>query len=407
MTFPLYPVMLVPMQITQDFSIQVDDIAGTPLFKQISEQIKLAIASSRILPGEHLPTVRQLARSLGINPGTVSRAYLELEQEKIVVSRRSAGTIVAATTGNPLVSKLRQRRLSGLVSNHILETLSLGFSPEELEAEFSLHLSRWREERKGREDTPGIKGQSAGHRADTIVLVGSHDLALNLLVNKLKGGHPEITVDLNHAGSLGGLIALQEGRADLAGIHLLDEETGEYNYPYLRHLLPGRELAVVHLAYRIQGLMFAKGNPKGIGGFEDLGRSDITFVNRQEGSGTRVLLDFELRKHGIDPLRVGGYEQQGDTHFAVAMAISHGKADVGLGIQAAADANELDFLAISRERYDLIIPMENYRGKPITLLLQIVASADFKAVVANIGGYDTSQTGSTTFFPSGIVQSQW
>jgi len=104
---------------------------------------------------------------------------------------------------------------------------------------------------------------------------------------------------------------------------------------------------------------------------------------------------------------VGGYEQQGDTHFAVAMAISHGKADVGLGIQAAADANELDFLAISRERYDLIIPMENYRGKPITLLLQIVASADFKAVVANIGGYDTSQTGSTTFFPSGIVQSQW
>jgi putative molybdopterin biosynthesis protein len=145
--------------------------------------------------------------------------------------------------------------------------------------------------------------------------------------------------------------------------------------------------------------MFAKGNPKGISGFEDLRRNDITFVNRQNGSGTRVLLDFELRKHGIDLLRVRGYEQQVDTHLAVAMSISHGKADVGLGIQAAADANGLDFLPILRERYDLIIPIENYKGKLIMLLLEIVAGMDFKAVVANIGGYDTSQTGSTTFFP--------
>lgn len=387
------------MQITQDFSIQVDDTAETPLFKQISEQIKQGIASNQIQLGKYLPTIRQLAKSLGINPGTVSRAYLELEQEKIVISRRGGGTIVATKADSPLVSKLRQRRLSGLVSNHILETLSLGYSPEELEAEFSLHLSRWREERKGREDTPEVQGQTTGHRTDTIVMVGSHDLALDLLVNKLKSGHPEITVELNHAGSLGGLIALQEGRADLAGIHLLDEETGEYNYPYLKHLLPGRELVVVHLAYRIQGLMFTKGNPKGISGFEDLGRSDITFVNRQKGSGTRVLLDFELRKHRTDPLRVRGYENQVDTHLAVAMSISHGKADVGLGIQAAADANELDFLPILRERYDLIIPIENYRSKLITLLLEIVASPDFKAVVANIGGYDTSQTSSTTFFP--------
>ncbi len=389
--------MLVSMQITQDFSIQVDDTAEAPLFKQISEQIKQGIASNQIQPGKRLPTVRQLAQSLGINSGTVSRAYLELEQEKIVISRRGGGTIVATKAGNPLVSKLRQRRLSSLVSNHILETLSLGYSPEELEAEFSLHLSRWREERKEREDTPEIQGQSTDRRADTIVMVGSHDLALELLVNKLKSGHPKITVELNHAGSLGGLIALQEGRADLAGIHLLDEETGEYNYPYLKHLLPGRELAVVHLAYRIQGLMFAKGNPKGISSFNDLGRSDITFVNRQKGSGTRVLLDFELRRHGIDPLRVSGYKHQMDNHLAVAMSISRGEADVGLGIQAAADANELDFLPILRERYDLIIPIENYRSKLITLLLEIVASTDFKTVVANLGGYDTSQTGSVTF----------
>jgi putative molybdopterin biosynthesis protein len=206
-------------------------------------------------------------------------------------------------------------------------------------------------------------------------------------------------VEITHAGSLGGLIALQEGRSHLAGIHLLDEETGEYNYPYLKHLLPGRELAVVHLAYRIQGLMVARGNPENISGFEDLERDDITFVNRQKGSGTRVLLDFELRKHGIDPSRIRGYEHETDTHLAVAMSVSHDKADVGLGIQAAADTNELDFIPLLRERYDLVIPMENYRSKLIAPLLEIVVSTDFKAVVANIGGYDISQTGSTTFFP--------
>jgi molybdate-binding protein/DNA-binding transcriptional regulator YhcF (GntR family) len=386
------------MQATQEFTVKVDNTAETPLFRQISEQIKQGIASNNIQPGKRLPTVRQLAQSLGINPGTVSRAYLELEQEKIVMTRRGGGTIVASKADNPLVSKLRQRRLSGLVSNHIVETLSLGYSPEELEAEFSIHLSRWREERRGKENIPEIQGQSTD-RANTIVVVGSHDLALDLLVSKLKSGHPDITVELNHAGSLGGLIALQEGRADLAGIHLLDEETGEYNYPYLKHLLPGRQLAVVHLAYRIQGIMFAKGNPKGIKSFEDLGRSDITIVNRQKGSGTRVLLDFELRKSGIDPSRVKGYEREVDTHLTVATSISRGQADVGLGIQAAADANELDFLPILRERYDLIIPRENYNSKLITPLTEIIASTDFRTVVTNIVGYDTSQTGSTTFFP--------
>lgn len=136
------------MRIIQDFLIRVDDTTETPLFKQISDQIKQGIASNQIQPGKHLPTVRQLAKSLGINPGTVSRAYLELEQKNIVVSRRGGGTIVAAKADNPLVTKLRQRRLSNLVSNHILDTLSLGYTPEELETEFSLLLSRWREERR-------------------------------------------------------------------------------------------------------------------------------------------------------------------------------------------------------------------------------------------------------------------
>ncbi|HSW58644.1 MAG TPA: substrate-binding domain-containing protein [Dehalococcoidales bacterium] len=386
------------MQLVQDFSIQIDNSAGTPIFRQISEQIKQGIASKNIQPGKRLPTVRQLARSLGVNPGTVSRAYSELKQEKIVIPRRGGGTIVATRQDNPLVIKLRQRRLSNLVNNHILETLSLGYSPEEVEAEFSVHLSRWREERKEHEELPE-RWEESHDRASTIVMVVSHDLALELLVTRLRSEYPEIKVELKRAGSLGGLIALQEGRADLAGIHLLDEETGEYNFPFLKHILPGRQLAVVHLACRIQGLMLAKGNPKNITDFGSLGRTGIRFVNRQKGSGTRVLLDFELRKQAIDPSKLKGYEKEVDSHLAVAMCVSRGEADVGLGIQAAADASQLDFLPVLKERYDLVIPRENLRNESITSLMNIIESAGFKSAVAAISGYDTSQTGTVTFSP--------
>jgi molybdate-binding protein/DNA-binding transcriptional regulator YhcF (GntR family) len=387
------------MQDIQHFSIQVDDTVETPLFKQISEQVRQGIASSQIQSGQRLPTVRQLAKSIGINPSTVSKAYLELERDGVVISRRGGGTVVATKVDNPLAIKLRQNRLSNIVSGQVLHNLSLGYSPEELEAEFSLHLSRWQEERRERESNIEVKQQKILDRSNAIIFVGSHDPAFHLLANKTKNKYPEIDIEINHAGSLGGLIALQEGRAHLSGIHLLDEETGEYNYPYLKHLLPGRELAVVHMAYRIQGLMFAKENPKDIKGLEDLERDDVIFVNRQKGSGTRVLLDFELRKCGIDSSKIKGYNNEVDTHHAVAISISHGKADVSVGIQAAADTNGLGFVPLSRERYDLIIPIENYRSKLVALLLETVNSPEFKAIVNNMGGYDTSQTGSTTFSP--------
>jgi molybdate-binding protein/DNA-binding transcriptional regulator YhcF (GntR family) len=385
------------MQEKQVLNITIDDAVRYPLFEQISEQIKQAIANNRLQPGERLPTIRQLAESLHVNPGTVARAYLTLEQDNVVVSHRGGGTKVADQSDNPAVSKRRWNLLSNLVNSHILEALSLGYTPEELEAVFSLHLSRWREERQEEKCVVETDLQGASKDANTIVIEASHDLALDLLVNKLRIKAPEIKIKLNHSGSLGGLIALQKGKADLAGIHLLDEETGEYNYPYLKHLLPGREMAVVHLVYRVQGLILAKNNPKQIKSFDDLRRHDVTLINRQRGSGTRVLLDFELHKLGIDPSRVKGYKREVDTHLAVAMSVSRGEADIGLGIQAAADSNELDFLPLLKERYDLVIPKEKYRSKAIAALLEIIKSADFKGVVANIGGYDTSQTGSISF----------
>lgn len=375
--------------------IYLSGTAQNPIYQQIVEQVKQLIASNNLQPGEHLPTVRQLAHSLQINPGTVMRAYLELERQGIVMSRRGGGTIVSARMDDPRVLMLRQRYLSNMVSNNILDALSLGYTPEELEAVFPIHLARWRQERIGAKQA--TTGRLKIGSPNTIIIVGSDDLALGLLINHLKRKHPEITAQVSCAGSLGGLIALQEGRADLAGIHLLDEETGKYNYPYVKHILPGIEITVVHLAYRVQGFILPKGNPKQLKGLEDLRRSDITIVNRQKGSGTRVLLDLKLRQIGILSGEIKGYQHELDTHLAVATSIADGKADVALGIEAAAHSCGLDFLPLFKERYDLVMPIERYQAEPVAYLVKIVKSKGFKKAVMEIGGYDTSETGATTF----------
>jgi molybdate-binding protein/DNA-binding transcriptional regulator YhcF (GntR family) len=374
--------------------LRLDEHSPFPLYQQIADQVRQLIASGRLKPGDHLPTIRELSKSLGINQNTVVRAYVTLEQEQVVTSRRGGGTTVTARADDPTVRLIRQRRLSDTVSGDILRLLSFGFSPEEVEATFYLHLARWREEKQMPEGEKKC-GKTAGR--NVIRIVGSHDLALNLLLSLLKQSVDGIRTEVTYAGSLGGLIALQEERAHLAGIHLLDEETGEYNYPYIKRILPGIEIAVVHLAYRIQGLMVSPGNPKQINGLTDLRRPEVIFINRQKGSGTRVLLDLRLRQNGILPSEVRGYEQTLDTHLAVGSAIIHGKADTGLGIEAAARSCGLDFLPLFRERYDLVIPKENYRRKLLAPLLELVVSEDFRRIVDQVGGYDTSETGMTTF----------
>jgi molybdate-binding protein/DNA-binding transcriptional regulator YhcF (GntR family) len=376
--------------------IHLNSTSPSPLFRQIVEQVRQLVATNHLQPGQRLPTVRQLAESLSISPGTVVKAYRELEQDGVIRSRRGGGTVVVGKSSDPQLLNIRQSRLSNMMSNGILEALSQGYSLEEIEAAFSVHLDRWRQERKDTAQAAIAPSKSA-KTSKSLVIVASHDLALNMLVSRLRQKNPEVKIDVTYAGSLGGLIALQEGRADLAGIHLLDAETGEYNYPYVKHLLPGREMAIVHLAYRIQGLMFATGNPKRIRSIDDLRRPDITLINRQRGSGTRILLDQELRKLGMTPSDVKGYTHEVDTHLAVAKGIAQGEADVGLGIEAAARASQIDFLPLYRERYDLVMPIENHRSKRLAPLLRIIVGKDFQKAVTEAGGYDTSQTGTTTF----------
>ena len=227
----------------------------------------------------------------------------------------------------------------------------------------------------------------------TLVAVGSHDMTLDLIANLLKKCDPQISLASSNVGSLGGLLALRKGSAHLAGSHLLDTETGEYNSSYIQRYLPDVEVYLVNLVHREQGLIVAPGNPKGINGLADLCRSELSFVNRQAGSGTRILLDWRLAQEGLDPASISGYEREEYTHMAVAVAVLSSTADAGMGILAAAQALSLDFIPVTTERYDLVIPAEHFRNPLVQKLLQVIATQGFKDQVMALGGYDVRDTG--------------
>ncbi len=227
----------------------------------------------------------------------------------------------------------------------------------------------------------------------TLLCIGSHDLALDILRDMLQRGHPAFYLYSNHVGSLGGLMALKKGLAHMAGTHLLDPATGTYNTRYVKRYLSDMPVALVTLVHRQQGFMVLPGNPKGIKGIEDLARPDVTFINRQAGSGTRVLLDYHLRKAGIDPDQIQGYQDEEYTHMTVAVDILSNRADTGLGILSAARALGLGFIPLAEERYDLAVPMAQMEHPGVRSILEIVRSRDFKSKIEGLGGYSIRKTG--------------
>jgi putative molybdopterin biosynthesis protein len=231
----------------------------------------------------------------------------------------------------------------------------------------------------------------------TVVAIGSHDLALDLLSNALATRSPGSSLASANVGSLGGLLALSRGEAHLAGSHLLDEQTGEYNVSAIQRHLAGRAIVLVHLAGRIQGLIVPKGNPKRLTKLSDLARPDVLFVNRQRGSGTRVLLDYQLRVLRMKPNQVRGYEREEYTHLAVAADVASGAADVGLGILAAANALNLEFVPLFDERYQLVIPREHYASALLAPVLDVIRGAEFARQVNALGGYDVADMGKIAF----------
>lgn len=249
----------------------------------------------------------------------------------------------------------------------------------------------------------GVQGLEAGEKVQvrlyrskaeiekTILSIGSHDLTLDLMAQFL-AEHDRRLASAN-VGSQGGLVALRRGEAHFAGSHLLDPETGEYNISYIRQYMPSIPVKVVALVDREQGLIVKKGNPKGLKSLEDLARPGVQFVNRQRGAGTRVLLDYHLNLMAIPKSSIEGYQQEEYTHLGVAAAVASGRADCGLGIAAAAQALDLDFIPLFQERYDLVIPKEHADSDLLAPLFGLLADSAFRRAVSQLSGYDVSVMG--------------
>lgn len=251
----------------------------------------------------------------------------------------------------------------------------------------------------------GIEGHHAGERVSvellralpeierTIVAIGSHDLVLDLAANALRATDPTLSLVSTNVGSLGGLVAVRDGLCHVAGSHLLHPATGKYTLPYLEEMMPGRDLAVVRLAHREQGLILPPGNPRGVTGLADLADGRLSYVNRQRGAGTRMLLDHELSRLGVDPGEVQGYAREEPTHLAVAAAVAAGRVDCGLGILAAARAFGLDFVPVAKEPYDLVLDVASLEDPLLAPLWQLLAAPGFHDSIAALGGYDTAESG--------------
>jgi putative molybdopterin biosynthesis protein len=228
----------------------------------------------------------------------------------------------------------------------------------------------------------------------TLVFIGSHDNILDLIANHLHRHRPSIRISSAHVGSMGGIMAIRRGEAHLAGCHLLDEETGDYNISFLQRFLPGLPLRLINLCYRQQGLIVPKNNPKNIKSFQDIADNGLSFINRQAGAGTRLLTDKILKEAKISPAEIPGYAHEEYTHMSVAAAVASGSVDTGMGILAAAKALDLDFIPVAEERYDLIIPEQFISDPKVVAVLELMrANRTFHGEILSLGGYDLRDCG--------------
>lgn len=228
--------------------------------------------------------------------------------------------------------------------------------------------------------------------SNTLVLIGSHDLILDVMADMMPNLYGNLYVSSTHVGSMGGLMALKRKEAHMAPIHLLDEATGEYNVSYLRKMF-NEPMAIIKGVQRVQGLMVKKGNPLGIRSMEDLKK--VRYVNRQRGAGTRILFDYMLKTSGISPEEINGYDREATTHMALAALVQSDSADTGLGIQSAARAMGLDFVEIGVEDYDFAVPQKYLDLPLVQAFIAILKSDAWKDRLRELGGYNCEQSGTT------------
>jgi len=235
------------------------------------------------------------------------------------------------------------------------------------------------------------------HGARSIVITGQ-DISLDILGRHIEKHMPTLRPLRSNVGSLDSLISMYNGHSDVVSTHLLDGDTGEYNIPYIRKLLVGSSYVVIHLLSRQAGLFVQKGNPRELKGWSDLSQPGLRVISRERGSGARVLLDEQLRLHGISAQELLGYEDELRNHLGVAAKVASGEAHVGVGIEkAAAIVNGVDFVPLISERYDLVIMKNSENNILIDLIIEILRSSSFQQELAAISGYDLSQTGKIVY----------
>ncbi len=366
------------------------DSSETPfLYRRIAEEIRSDILEGRLQPGDRLPSIRELTHRWGCTPGTIQRAYHELRRQGLVASRAGKGTHVSSQPdprGAQAQATMRQANMVHRAEAFLLEALTGGYDLGEIQQAIDMAMDRWR----------ALQAEPTPQTDEAVIrFSGSHDMAVIWLAGHLQEIIPGTRLSLIFTGSLGGLMALAEGKADIAGCHLWDAETGTYNDSFIRKLFPGKRIIVTRLATRHLGLIVAPGNPLDISGIEDLRRAGLRFVNRQSGSGTRVWLDDALRTMKIDPQQISGYEIEKATHSEVAREIAEGHADVSLGLESAAAAFSLGFIPLVEEPYELVAYAPAAALAPLATLLQWLSMSQGKEGLKTLKGYDFSQTGKT------------
>lgn len=383
----------------EDYSCRAIEAVGEVLYHGVA-----------IKPGK--PAILGLAGAkpvLGV-PGYPVSGIIVIEQllkpliEHWTCTRAPERPRATATLSSPVVSGLKYhefvRTRLGYVDGRLIATplnRGSGVISSFMRADGILEIPQNRE------------GFEAGDRAEvtllrseeelrcTLVAIGSHDPMLDELANLLHQQYPPCSMASSHVGSMGGIMAVRRNEAHVAGIHLLDEADGSYNISFLKRYFPHGGVRLVECVGRVQGLMVAPGNPLGLSDFEDIAREGLRYVNRQKGSGTRILADYLLKQRDIDAAAVYGYEREELTHTAVAAQIAADSADAGMGIWSAAKMYGLDFIPVCVEQYDLLIPDQAWANPQVRQLLALLASDDFRGILERLGGYEVQRPGRVKF----------
>lgn len=381
--------LIQPTQLTTHTQLyqlhQLDklNMAKQHLYHQIAESIRQDILSQSLRSGDRLPPVRELAERWNCTVGTVQRAYEQLAGEGVIIRRPGQGTHVADVSPLAQSEPLRRAQLVHRAESFLLDVLTAGYTEAEVEHALRLALDRWR----------AAAGQTTGWPAQTLRFVGSHDPAIALITSHFAEVAPNYTLQLSFVGSVGGLTALAQNQADLAGAHLWDAAGGTYNVEAVKQLLPGKKVALLTLAHRRLGLAVLPGNPCGVAGLADLTTPGLQFVNRQPGAGTRVWLDAQLARLGITPNSIAGYRTEAATHSESARQIAEQQADAALIIESAALSYGLDFIPLTTERYDVVIPAEVWPRPPVQSLARWLSTSAAQQAIAALGGYNVAETG--------------